>query len=102
MMTEKQWPKNQTHFQMIEHMDEILQNQDKWIYSNKLAEKIGENYEGISTSTARAYLSTYRDYLTSDEPFTADERPDGTSGHTTVYWKHEDNDVEGMVTPHEE
>jgi len=99
MISKEKWPKNQTHFQMIDHMEKILENQNKWLYSNKLAEKISEQYDGISRPTARAYLSTYRDYLTEQEPFTAEELPDGTSGVTTVYWKHDNQEVHGKVKP---
>jgi len=86
---------------MIEYMEEVLKNQEKWVYSNKLAEEISEKYEGISQSTVKSYLSTYREYLTTQEPFTADEKGDGTSGHLTVYWKHNENKVNGKITPHD-
>lgn len=80
---------------MIDTMDEILQNRenlddDQEISQPDLSDKIGETCENISQGTAKSYLSTYRHYLTEDEPFSRTTKPDGTAGRTTVFWSHDE------------
>lgn len=96
------WPNNQSHFQMIESMEQVLRDQDKWVCSSKLAEYIGREMDGGSESTAKTRLSEHREYLVEEEPFVRKPLPDGTPGKTTIYWRHEDNSVDGKVTPNNE
>lgn len=84
------WPKNTTHFKMIDEMQEILKEEDNLdengeIPNPELARKIGAK-DSVSSSTARSYLSTHHEYLTEKEPFTRRQKPDGTAGTTTYFW----------------
>lgn len=90
MTIEGTWPKNATHFNMIDEMEEVLKDEDNLdengeIRTPELAEKIGAK-ESVSASTARSYLSTHHEYLTENEPFSRRQRPDGTAGTTTFFW----------------
>lgn len=90
MTTRKEWPKNKTHFNMIDDIKEVLQNEenldeDGEISQANLARKVGEK-ETVTAGTASSYLSTHNQYLTEKEPFSRRKKPDGTPGSTTCYW----------------
>ena len=79
------WPTNQTHHSFIDTIEEILK-EDGEMSRNELAEKVGNAEVDVAEATAKAYLSTNREYLDRNEDLSSREKPDGSPGHTTVYW----------------
>lgn len=84
------WPKTNAHFIMIDKTIEILENEEGEISQQKLGEKIGEQEDAITGSTAEKYLSDSdkKSYWKNNEPVKILEKPD-TGGRATVYWIHE-------------
>lgn len=85
----REWPRNPTHDRFIDTIEEILKEEGE-LSRNKLAEKVGESKVDVAESTAKVYLSTNRDYLQQHENLNSKEKPDGSPGHTTVYWSYKE------------
>jgi hypothetical protein len=85
----KEWPRNPTHNRFIDTIKEILKEEGE-ISRNELAEKVGNSEVDVAEATAKAYLSTNRQYLDSEDNLSSREKPDGSPGHTTVYWSYKE------------
>lgn len=85
----EEWPRNPTHHSFIDTIKEILKEEGE-LSRNELAEKVGNAEVDVAEATAKAYLSTNREYLDSEDKLSSREKPDGSPGHTTVYWSYKE------------
>lgn len=89
MNKKKEWPYTTNHFDFIEHLPEVIKNySESQISSQNLAKELDNVDEiGVSEDTMRAWLSTHRKYLDENSDVESFGMEDGSSGHTTVYWR---------------
>jgi hypothetical protein len=100
MNSSSDWPHTNAHFFMIETTVKTLEKEGEEISQQKLGEKVGEEEESVSGSTAEKYLSnqSHRKYWREEEPMVRLEKPEGSGGRSTVYWiyeKHFDEKIHG-------
>lgn len=84
----RDFPTNKNHCDFLEKMNETLEENNDSCSRSDLAKQIEKKID-LKQSTMKTWLSVHREEIENhdDYKFESFEKPDGTSGYPTIYWR---------------